>query len=118
MSPCACISTDMTPIVFANGTVLLRCLSHDTHRWSVGGATVDTAHALRALGELFGEHRDANRRTAPVPAARTAAAAPRNVIALERTAHRAAAAVLGDGADAELTALLHARGLNGSWAVA
>ena len=119
MSTCACSPADMTAVTFGDGTALLRCLAHETQRWTVDGVPVDSTEALRALRSLFTERRDGQRRRPSAPAAaRPAAPARPKVISLNRPSYDTTPVSLGAGADAQLTALRHARGLQGSWAVA
>ena len=105
MSTCHCSPDTLARVTFDNGTVLLRCPAHEAQRWLVDGRPVDSSRALAALRELFVQERGSRvRRTAP----------PARVIQL---------APPPDGHevrvdDATLNALLHARGLSGSWAVA
>jgi hypothetical protein len=105
----------MTAVTFGDGTALLRCVTHETKRWTVDGVTVDSSEALRALRSLFTDRRGGQRRRSAAPAA--APARPK-VISLERPSYDTTPASRGAGADAQLTALLHARGLQGTWAVA
>lgn len=118
MSSCSCSPESLVSVTFRNGTVLLRCPAHEIQRWLVDGRPVAVPTALDGLRSLFVEHRGVRAAPQPAPAAAERPAADR-VIQLPRAA--AAAQSPQDPArvdDAALTALLNARGLTGSWAVA
>lgn len=106
MTSCACPAASLASLRFADGLVLLRCSSHESQTWFVDGRPAERDEVLPALKELFAE-----RRGERSPSPRTTP--PARVI-------RMTAPVLpADGDDStRLTALLHARGLSGSWAVA
>lgn len=115
MSTCPCPSTALAAVTFDNGAVLLRCPSHEQQRWLVEDREVSTTDALALLRDAF----VAGRSRRPEPGTR------RNKIV--RMPDTPAVAVdpypetpqlSGDDASADLTALLNARGLTGSWAVA
>ena len=106
MSPCSCAPAALTTLSFDNGTVLLRCHLHEQQRWLVDGEPAATPEALSGLRALFIERRGTDRR----------AYTPRDTIRLDRTSPPAAPAAAP--LDDQLTALLHSRGLQGSWAVA
>lgn len=103
MTPCACAPTALTCVRFGDGVVLLRCAAHDVHGWFVDGSAVPRATALALLKDAFGTVGPA----APAPVRR-----PRAVRRPRPAVDPRA------GVDEQLTALLHARGLQGSWAVA
>lgn len=113
MSTCPCSPDALTRVTFDNGTVLLRCPAHEAQRWLVDGQPVDSAAALAGLRELFTQQRGSR-----AGRVRT----PHRVIQLPTSRETVPARdvdvrdVRVD--DASLTALLQARGLTGSWAVA
>lgn len=107
MTRCHCAAASLTSLRFADGLVLLRCAAHEQQTWFVDGRPAERHEVLPALRELF-EDRRGERSTGRTPAAR-----PRVVRLPE------AAPVEADTDDgARLTALLHARGLSGTWVVA
>ena len=107
MTSCACPASTLTSLRFADGLVMLRCGAHEQQAWFVDGRQAEQHEVLPALRDLFtvrrGERRESLR---PAPRPR--------VVQLQEPE----APVL-EGDDSErLTALLRARGLSGSWAVA
>lgn len=113
MSSCTCTDATEATVSFHNGTVLLRCAAHERSRWLVDGREVPTAVAVAGLRELFRTERiqrqqrkEPRRQVVRLPE-------PRTVEPYEVPAEPAAAP---DGA--LLTALLHAHGVSGTWAVA
>lgn len=111
MSSCSCSPDALSSVTFGNGTVLVRCPAHEAQRWLVDGRPVEVTVALGRLRALFSEHRS---RAPRQPALRQAATRSR-VIQLPLSAPADQPVRVDDDA---LTALLHARGLSGSWAVA
>ena len=107
MSSCSCSPGSLVSVTFGNGTVMTRCPAHETQRWLVDGRPVEVPIALDGLRSLFVEERG-------VRAGRQVSRTER-VIQLPRAPEAVAPASVDD---ASLTALLHARGLTGSWAVA
>ena len=116
MSSCSCRPDAQVSVTFVNGTVLLRCLAHETHSWLVDGRPVTVQVALNGLRSLFVEARATRGTRQPARSGR--------VISLPEPAPAAcspspAAATSPTQVDDEaLTALLNSRGLTGSWAVA
>lgn len=113
MSSCSCPRAALTAVTFDGGAVLLRCLAHEQQRWLVEGREVATSEALGLLRDAF----VAGRSRQPAPGT------PRPKVvrmpdALAVDPYPSTPQPTGRGADADLTALLHARGLSGSWAVA
>ena len=116
MSSCSCSPDALSSVTFGNGTVLVRCPAHEAQHWLVDGRPVEVTVALGRLRALFTEHRSRASREPALrqPALRQAAPRPR-VIQLPQPAPAGSPVRVDDEA---LTALLHARGLSGSWAVA
>lgn len=113
MSSCTCTDATEATVSFQNGTVLLRCADHDRSRWLVDGQEVPTAVAFSRLREHFHaerlqpqRHKTPRRQVVLLPQPR--AVEPYEVRATPVTAP----------SDEELTALLQAHGVSGSWAVA
>ena len=104
MPPCAC--ADRTSVVFTTGVELLRCSAHDSQTWRVRGRTTTRAVAVAALRDAFQDRTGAHgrRRTASRPSG-----VPARVVTLPDATSPVPSAEA-------LTALLHARGLTGSWA--
>lgn len=113
MSSCSCPRTALTAVTFDNGAVLLRCLAHEQQRWLVEGREVSISEALGRLRDAFVAGR--SRRPA-VGAPGSKEVRMPDTPAVDPCAQ--APQATGRGVDADLTALLHARGLSGSWAVA
>ena len=113
MSSCCCPRAALAAVTFDNGAVLLRCTAHEQQRWLVEGREVATSEALGLLRDAF----TAGRSRRPEPPTRR-----HRVVRMPDTAavdpYPQAPVPTGRGADADLTALLNARGLTGSWAVA
>lgn len=108
MTTCACPATSLASLRFADGLVMLRCASHELQTWYVDGRPAERHEVLPALKDLFVDRRG-ERRSTPAPA--------RRVVRLsEPVAYDAGPADTDDSA--RLTALLQARGLSGTWAVA
>ena len=110
MTSCVCPATSLASLRFADGLVMLRCASHEQQTWFVDGRPAERDQVLPALKELFVDRRG-ERRTSRVTAAR-----PRVLRMQEPVAYDAVSPEADDGA--RLTALLHARGMSGTWAVA
>ena len=100
MSPCTCAVPDLTAVRFAQDVVLLRCTRHEQQAWTVDGRPATAARAHAVLREVFEDGRTRRHTPRVAPHAR--------VVQLVPPASTAEA----------LTALLNARGLAGSWAVA
>lgn len=103
-------------VTFGDGVTLVRCSAHEQQYWVVDGAPTDSPLALARLRDLFQARRGQGRPRGPVR---------ETVIRLDRGTAASADAVYptvvlpaGSSTDAQLTALLRARGLEGSWAVA
>lgn len=115
MSSCSCPRTALAAVTFDNGAVLLRCPSHEQQRWIVAGQEVSSTDALALLRDAFA----AGRSRRPEPGTRR-----HKVVRMPDTTTVAvdpypqAPQLSGTDASADLTALLNARGLTGSWAVA
>ena len=111
MSSCSCSPHALSSVTFGNGIVLVRCPAHEAQRWLVDGRPVEVTVALGRLRALFAEHRS----RAPREPAPRQAAPQRRVIQLPQPTSAEQPVRVDDDA---LTALLHARGLSGTWAVA
>lgn len=111
MSSCSCSPDALSSVTFGNDTVLVRCAAHEAQRWLVEGRPVEVMVALGRLRALFTEQR--SRAPRQQPAARPQPAQRPRVIQLPQADDLP---VRVD--DDALTALLHSRGLTGSWAVA
>lgn len=111
MSTCPCSSHALVLVTFDNGTALLRCPAHETQRWLVDGRPADSTEALSALRELFVQERTERR------SRRRARTRPRVIRLPEPAPVQQVTPPLGVD-DASLTALLQARGLSGTWAIA
>ena len=113
MSSCPCPRTALAAVTFDNGAVLLRCPSHEEQRWLVEGREVSTTDALALLRDSF----VAGRSRRPQPGTRR-----HRIVRMPDTPavdpYPETPQLSGDDASADLTALLNARGLSGSWAVA
>lgn len=113
MPSCLCPRTVLAAVTFDNGAVLLRCPSHEEQRWVVDGQEVSTTDALSVLRDAF----IAARARRPAPGTRRD-----KVVRMPDTPvvdpYPQALQLAADDAAADLTALLHARGLPGSWAIA
>lgn len=123
MSLCSCPPDALTSVAFADGTVLLRCGAHERQAWLVDGEPAPRQAALDGLRALFTEQRyqRARRPRRPRPAVvDLVVPAPRMVPpAVVRLDPPRVDAHQRDRRDGELlTALLQARGLPGTWAVA
>lgn len=118
MSSCTCTDDALTRVTFGNGTVLLRCPAHEAQRWLVDGRPAETRSAMAGLRELFVEQRSARARRAAPPRRRG------SVIRLPeppRTTRDSAPPTTAGTPrvdDDSLNALLQARGLSGTWAIA
>jgi len=110
MTSCACPAASLASLRFTDGLVMLRCASHEQQAWFVDGRPAERDQVLPALKELFVDRRG-ERRTSRVTAAR-----PRVLRMQEPVAYDAVSPEADDSA--RLTALLHARGMSGTWAVA
>ena len=113
MSTCSCPRSSLTSVAFAHGVMMQRCRAHELQAWTVEGRPADDATVRRLLKDLFVESRGRRgRSTSPAPA--------RTVVHLDLPAQEQVFSdvALDAGADAQLTALLRSRGLQGSWAVA
>ena len=113
MSSCSCPRADLTAVTFDGGAVLLRCLAHEQQRWLVDGREVPSSQAMGLLREAFvaGRTRRAVRST-PRPTTVRMPDAP------DVDPYPPSPRLTGRDASADLTALLRARGISGSWAVA
>ena len=113
MSSCSCPRTALTAVTFDGGAVLLRCLAHEQQSWVVDGREVTASDAMALLRDSF----VAGRSRRPAPGTRR-----HKVVRMPDTPavdpYPQTPQPTGRGADADLTALLNARGLSGSWAVA
>ncbi len=109
MAPCSCPPAALTCVRFADGVVMVRCGVHEQQSWSVDGRPAGRDDALAALKGVFVERRG-ERRTGRAPSPR-----PQVIRMTEPVAYDVAPEA---GDDARLTALLRARGLSGTWAVA
>lgn len=113
MSPCRCPRVALAAVTFDNGAVLLRCPSHEQQRWLVEDREVSTTDALALLRDAF----VAGRSRRPEPGTRR-----HEVVRMPDTPavdpYPETPRLSGNDASADLTALLNARGLTGSWAVA
>lgn len=109
MTRCQCPATSLTSVRFADGLVMVRCSAHEQQAWLVDGQPAEKHQVLPALKDLFVDRRgerSTSRRTA----------SKQRVVRLpETTPYEAVPADADDSA--RLTALLHARGLSGTWAV-
>lgn len=116
MSSCCCPRTALSAVTFDSGAVLLRCHAHEQQRWVVAGREVSSTDALALLRDAF----LAGRSRRPEPRSRR----HHKVVQLPDTPavaadpYPATPRLSGADASADLTALLNARGLSGSWAVA
>ena len=117
MNRCACPASSLTSLEFAHGVVMQRCMSHEQQSWTVDGRLADARTVRSLLKDLFVEARGQRRSTV---GARPRRVGHLNAPARDRTTSGAPAAGVDvdAGADEQLTALLRARGLQGSWAVA
>ena len=113
MSSCACSPAARTTVTFAHGVVLERCPRHEQQSWTIDGRPTAHAEVLRVLKDLFTAERG-RRASGVLPARR------RTVVDLNepRPAAPVAEPAATPWADDQLTELLNARGLQGSWAVA
>lgn len=115
MCSCSCPRTALAAVTFDNGAVLLRCPSHEQQRWLVEDQEVSTTDALALLRDSF----VAGRTRRPEPGT-----SRHKIVRMPETPAGAVdpypgtPQLSGDDASADLTALLNARGLTGSWAVA
>jgi hypothetical protein len=109
MSMCPCPPNSLTAVSFDRGLRLLRCGVHEQQGWELDGRPLDRADVLENLRTVFTSRRGQRREAGlavPTPApARTGPAPAAEMIQLPHT-------------DEGLTALLHARGLTGAWAIA
>ena len=106
MPSCPCAPADLTRVRIADAVELLRCSAHDLQRWVVDGEPVGREAVLHRLRGVFDDRRGerrSSRLAPPLPA----------VVRLPEPA-----AALAGTADEQLTALLRARGIEGSWALA
>jgi hypothetical protein len=103
-STCTCTRSQLTTVRFAHEVVLLRCARHEQQFWTVGGRPASASRAHDVLREVFVEGR-ARRGGRRVPS-------PRRGVQLVPPSPAPAATAQS------LTALLNARGVEGSWAVA
>lgn len=108
MSPCTCAVHELTAVRFAQDVVLLRCARHEQQAWTVAGRPASAARAHAVLRAVFdeGRSRRGQRRTTPRHHVVRLTPAPPPATTAEATTAEA------------LTALLHARGLEGSWSLA
>lgn len=105
MTSCSC--PDRTSVAFSTGAELLRCSAHDSRTWLVDGEPVAPSVAVATLRAGFQQLRDGSARQGK--ASRTSGVPPR-VVTLPPDSPPVVPSA------AALTALLHARGLKGSWA--
>jgi hypothetical protein len=108
MSMCPCPPSSLTAVSFDRGLRLLRCGVHEQQGWELDGRPVDRADVLESLRTVFSDRRGQRRAgcvVTPAPQPARSAAPAAGVIQLPHT-------------DEGLTALLHARGLTGAWAIA
>jgi hypothetical protein len=110
MSSCTCSPEILATVSFSNGLVLLRCPAHETQQWLLDGEPVDRSEAFAGLRARFVEQRVEH---GTRPARRRA-----RVIRLPEPVVHPEPVLSGRVDDESLTALLHARGLTGTWAVA
>ena len=115
MSSCRCPRTALAAVTFDNGAVLVRCPSHEQQRWLVEGREVSSTDALALLRDAFSAGR--NRRPEPGTRRHKVVRMP-DTPAVAVDPYPETPQLSGDDASADLTALLNARGLTGSWAVA
>ncbi|MCW2679893.1 MAG: hypothetical protein JWM62_1294 [Frankiales bacterium] len=111
MTSCACPAASLTSLRFADGLVMLRCAAHEQQAWFVDGRAAERHEVLPALRDLFVDRRRGERSAGRVRPAR-----PR-VLQMQEPAPHEVVPVEADDSE-RLTALLRARGLSGSWAVA
>lgn len=114
MSMCPCPPSSLPAVSFDRGLRLLRCGLHEQQSWELDGRPLERADVLDSLRVVFasrrGQRRDEGAATpAPVPAT-APPAAWREVRAVIR--------LPVPQTDESLTALLHARGVSGAWAIA
>ena len=107
MTGCPCPAGSLAQVSFADGVVMLRCAAHEMQRWCLNGHPVERDVALGMLKDLFLARRGERSGTPPRPRVLRLPAAP---------SYDLPSPEAEDGA--RLTALLHARGLSGTWAVA
>jgi len=105
MRTCTCPESALTCVRIADTVVLLRCSAHDVQRWAVDGAPAGREDVLRRLRRVFNDRRGRDRSPRPAPRPR--------VVRLPEPA----VPLTGSPAE-QLTALLRARGLDGSWSLA
>lgn len=108
MTSCACPASSLTAVQFAHGVVMQRCRSHELATWTVNGRRADTRTVRGLLKDLFVESRGQRRDSAPAHASRV----------VRRDVPVPVDALAGLQDDDLLTALLNARGLQGSWVTA
>jgi hypothetical protein len=101
MRTCPCPESALTCVRIADA-VLLRCSAHDVQRWAVDGRPAERADVLRRLRGVFDERRGRDRSPRPAPRPR--------VVRLPDP--------LTGTPEEQLSALLRARGLAGSWSLA
>ena len=106
MSTCACPASSLTSVSFAHGVVMQRCGSHELQTWTVNGRRTDGRAVRGLLKDLFVETRGQRRPAAELPTHQVARSGARTHVAPDATT------------DERLTALLNARGVQGSWAIA
>jgi hypothetical protein len=114
MDTCSCAPASLTCVTFARGIVMRRCPAHEVQSWTVDGSRTDAATARGLLKDVFVELRGQRvRSSSPAPTPR--------VLHLDVPSYDddpSTEVALPAGADERLTALLNARGLQGSWATA
>jgi hypothetical protein len=111
MNSCACPPATLTSVAFAHGIVMQRCVSHEQQTWILDGRPIDSATVRPALKDLFIQQRDLRQRP-------RSAAPRRHAVPLVPTPTPVVQHPAADPRADDLTALLNARGLQGSWSVA
>lgn len=113
MAMCPCPPSSLAAVSFDRGLRLLRCGVHEQQSWEIDGRPLERADVLHNLRVVFASRRGQRRdegaarpapALAPAPSARQEAQAVIQLPVLQT--------------DETLTALLHARGLSGAWAIA
>lgn len=111
MSSCCCSAASLTSVAFDGGMVLQRCGTHEAQRWTLDGREVARTEALHRLRTVFTSARGQR-------PGESGPAAPRVRPSRRVRAPQLVTLPADAPTDERLTALLRARGLQGSWAVA